>query len=225
MFTRKRNKGVCTPIEAKDTEAAAAFKLTHPGNLVLALATGRDPGPGQKYSRFSSNCIVFPLQQRPLSIHPCCAVYLCICLYPSPPMLLKVLSARGADTRTEEKRSSHNIFATVTPTSSHSVQQQKPLSLITQRSGCVFVFVYFCCCVFVFLYLYCYTSSHSVANRSLSLSLLPQRSSCQPSYGSVYGSTSSHPYFSNQTPQFHAPVKDFCLTVPFLLIACNSQPR
>ena len=187
---------------------------------MLALATGRDPGPGQKYSRFSSNCIVFPLQQRPLSTHPCCAVYLCICLYPSPPMLLKVLSARGADTRTEEKRSSHNIFATVTPTSSHSVQQQKPISLITERSSRVFVFLYFCICVPVFVLLY--ILPQCCQQKPLSL---PQRSSCQPSYGSVYGSTSSHPYFSNQTPQFHAPVKDFCLTVPFLLIACNSQPR
>ena len=85
---------------------------------------------------------------------------------------------------------------------------------------CIFVFEYSCICVSVFVLLY--ILPQCCQQKPLSL---PQRSSCQPSYGSVYGSTSSHPYFSNQTPQFHAPVKDFCLTVPFLLIACNSQPR
>ena len=150
MFTRKWNKGVCTPIEAKDTEAAA-FKLTHPGNLCVGSCNRSRPWARAKI--FSILKQLYRLSAATAAfIHPCCAVYLCICLYPSPPMLLKVLSARGADTRTEEKRSSHNIFATVTPTSSHSVQQQKPISLLTQRSSYVF---YFCISVFVFLYLYC----------------------------------------------------------------------
>ena len=105
-------------------------------------------------------------------LYPPIHAVLCICVFAfiHPPMLLKVLSARGADTRTEEKRSSHNIFATVTPTSSHSVQQQKPISLITQRSSYVFVFLYFCICVPVFVLLYILPQCCQQKPLSLSLS-------------------------------------------------------
>ena len=141
----------------------------------------------------------------PLSIHPCCSKF----------FLLEGL--------TREQRRKGAPTTSLPPLLPHppTVCNNRSPSLSSQRGAAVyFIFAFLYLCVFICIVIHPPTVLPTEASLSL-----PQRSSCQPSYGSVYGSTSSHPYFSNQTPQFHAPVKDFCLTVPFLLIACNSQPR
>ena len=144
MFTRKWNKGVCTPIEAKDIEAAAAFKLTHPGNLCVGSCNRSRPWARAKI--FSILKQLYRLSAATAAfIHPpmLCCVFVYLPLSISTHAAQSSFCSRGWHANRGEKELPQHLCHRYSHILPQCATTEAPLSHHTEEWLCI------CICVFL----------------------------------------------------------------------------